>query len=89
MLRIDLDYLVVLAHIAFVVDERKLKADAGIEIVEEVAPAFKDGVFVLVLRQLVVDVVESDGFGIYFVCKSSRKKIPSVRLINISLSLIT
>lgn len=26
---------------------------------------------------------------IYFVCKSSRKKIPSVRLINISLSLIT
>ena len=26
---------------------------------------------------------------IYFVCKSSRKKIPSVRLTNISLSLIT
>ena len=26
---------------------------------------------------------------VYFVCKSSRKKIPSVRLINISLSLIT
>ena len=64
MLRLDLDNLVILAHIAFVVDERKLKADAGIEIVEEVAPAFKDGVFILVLCQLVVDIVESDRFGI-------------------------
>lgn len=63
-LRFDLDNLVVLAHIALVVDERKLKADAGIEIVEEVAPAFKDGVLILVLCQLVVNVVESDGFGI-------------------------
>ena len=64
VLRLDLDDLVVLAHIALVVDERKLKVDAGIEIVEEIAPAFKDGVFVLILGQLVVDVVESDGFGI-------------------------
>ena len=63
MLRLDLDYLVVLAHVTFMVDERQLKADAGIEIVEKVTPAFKDGVFVLVLRQLVVDVVESDSFG--------------------------
>ena len=46
------------------VNERQLKPDTGIEVVEEVAPAFKDGVFVLVLRQLVVDVVESDSFGI-------------------------
>ena len=64
VLRLDLDYLVVLAHIALVVDERQLKADAGIEVVEEVAPAFKDGVLILVLCQLVVNVVESDGFGI-------------------------
>ena len=64
MLRLDLDNLVVLAHIALMVDERKLKADTGIEIIEEIAPAFKDGVFVLILGQLVVDVVESDGFGI-------------------------
>ena len=64
VLRLDLDDLVVLAHIALVVDERQLKADTGIEIVEEIAPAFKDGVFVLILGQLVVDVVESDGFGI-------------------------
>ena len=64
MLRLNLDDLVVLAHVTLMVDERQLKADAGIEIVEEVAPAFKDGVFILVLRQLVVNVVESDGFGI-------------------------
>ena len=64
MLRLDLDDLVVLAHIAFMIDERQLKADTGIEVVEEVAPAFKDGVLILVLCQLVVNVVESDGFGI-------------------------
>ena len=64
VLRLDLNYLVVLAHIALVVDERQLKADTGIEVVEEIAPAFKDGVFILVLCQLIVYVVESDGFGI-------------------------
>ena len=64
VLRLDLDDLVVLAHIALVVDERQLKADTGIEVVEEVAPAFKDGVLILVLCQLVVNVVESDRFGI-------------------------
>ena len=63
MLRLDLNDLVILAHIALMVDERQLKTDTGIEVVEEVAPAFKDGVFILVLRQLVVDVVESDSFG--------------------------
>ena len=64
MLRLDLNDLVVLAHVALMVDERQLKADTGIEVVEEVAPAFKDGVLILVLCQLVVNVVESDGFGI-------------------------
>ena len=64
MLRLDLDDLVVLTHVTFMIDEGKLKTDTGIEVVEEVAPAFKDGVFVLILGQLVVDVVESDGFGI-------------------------
>ena len=64
MLRLDLDDLVVLAHITFVIHERQLKADTGIEVIEEVAPAFKDGVLILVLCQLVVNVVESDGFGI-------------------------
>ena len=64
VLRLDLNDPVVLAHVALMVDERQLKANTGIEVVEEIAPAFKDGVFVLILRQLVVDVVESDGFGI-------------------------
>ena len=64
MLRLNLDNLVVLAHIALMVDERQLKADTGIEVVEEVAPAFKDGVLILVLCQLVVNVVESDSFGV-------------------------
>ena len=64
VLRLDLDDLVVLAHVAFMVDERQLKAYTGIEIIKEIAPAFKDGVLVLVLRQLIVNVVESDGFGI-------------------------
>ena len=64
MLRLDLNDLVVLAHVTFMVDERQLKADTGIEVVEEVAPAFKYGVLILVLCQLVVNVVESDGFGI-------------------------
>ena len=64
MLRLDLDNLVVFAHVTFMIDERKLKTDAGIEVVEEVTPTFKDGVLVLILRQLVVDIVESDRFGI-------------------------
>ena len=64
VLRLNLNDLVILAHIALMVDERQLKADTGIEVVEEVAPAFKDGVFILILRQLVVNVVESDSFGI-------------------------
>ena len=64
MLRLDLNDLVVLAHVALMVDERQLKAYTGIEIIKEIAPAFKDGVLVLILRQLVVNVVESDSFGI-------------------------
>ena len=64
VLRLDLDHLVVFAHVTFVIHERKLKTNAGIEVIEEVAPAFKDGVLVLILRQLIVDIVESDRFGI-------------------------
>ena len=59
-----LNDLLVFSHIILVVDKRQLKADTNIEVVEEVAPAFKDGVLILVLCQLVVNVVESDGFGI-------------------------
>ena len=54
------------AHLALakLEQEGKLKADGAVEVVEEVAPAFKDGVLILVLCQLVVNVVESDGFGV-------------------------
>ena len=64
MLRLNLNDLVVFAHITFMVNERKLKADAGIKVVEEVTPAFKNGVLIFVLRELIVDVIEADGFGI-------------------------
>ena len=46
----------------------KLKADAGIKVVEEVTPAFKNGVLIFVLRELIVDVIEADGFGIQMFC---------------------
>lgn len=43
---------------------RKLKADGAVEVVEEVAPAFKDGCFILVLRKLVVNVLVLDRLGV-------------------------
>ena len=82
MLRLDLDDLVVLAHIALVVDERQLKADTGIEVVEEVAPAFKDGVLILVLCQLVVNVVESDSFGVQMFLHSANTVAPHFQIWN-------
>ena len=45
------------------VDEGELELDGAVEIVEEVAPAVKDRGFVLVLRELIVDVLILDGFG--------------------------
>ena len=61
MLRLDLNNLVVLAHVAFVVDERQLKADAGIEVVEEVAPVLKNGGLVVCLCKLIVNIFKGDG----------------------------
>ena len=46
------------------VDEAELKAHRGVEVVEELAPAVEDGVLVLGLRKLVVDVLERYGLGI-------------------------
>ena len=46
------------------VDERKLKAHRGVEVVEKLAPAVEDGVLVLALAQLVVDVLKLYGLGI-------------------------
>ena len=46
------------------VEEGKLKADGAVEVVEEVAPAFKDGCFILVLRKLVVNILILDRLGV-------------------------
>ena len=46
------------------VEEGKLKFDGAVEVVEEVAPAFKDGGFILVLRKLVVNVLILDRLGV-------------------------
>ena len=45
------------------VHEGKLELDGAIEIVQEVTPAFKDRGLILVLVQLVIDILELDGFG--------------------------
>ena len=46
------------------VQEGQLKTDGAVKVVEEIAPALEDGSFVLVLAELVVDVLELDGFRI-------------------------
>ena len=37
---------------------------AAVKIVQEITPVFKDRMLVLILRQLVVDIVKPDTFGI-------------------------
>lgn len=44
------------------VQEGELKADGAVEIIEKVTPAIEDSGFIIVLRKLVVDVLELDGF---------------------------
>ncbi len=41
--------------------------DGTVKIIEEVAPILKNSVLVLVLRQLVINVIEPNGFGIIFI----------------------
>ena len=45
------------------VHKAELKAHRGVEVVEELAPAVKDGVLVLALAQLVVDILKLYGLG--------------------------
>ena len=45
------------------IHEGKLEFDGAVEIVEEITPAVENGLLVLVVRELVVDVPELDGFG--------------------------
>lgn len=47
-----------------VLHERKLNADAGIKVIEEIAPAFKNRVLILILCQLIVDVIKTDSLGV-------------------------
>ena len=42
----------------------RLKFDGAVEVVEEVAPALKDGGFILILRKLVVNVLVLDRLGV-------------------------
>ena len=42
----------------------ELEVDGRVEKVEEIAPSVKDGAFILVLRQLIVDVQKLNGLGI-------------------------
>jgi len=46
------------------VEECELKFDGAVEVVEEVAPTFKDGGLVLVLCNLIIDVTKLQGFGV-------------------------
>ena len=46
------------------VHKGELEADGGIEIIQEVTPAVKDGTFVFILRKLVVDVLELNGSAV-------------------------
>ncbi len=46
------------------VQERELKLDGTVEIVEKIAPALKNGGLVLVLVELIVDVLKLNGFRV-------------------------
>ena len=64
VLRFDLDDLLILPHAAFLVDKGQLEMDAAVEVIEKIAPVFKNGALIVILGQLVVDVVKADGLGI-------------------------
>ena len=46
------------------VQERELQMNTGIEIVQKIAPAFKDRGLIIVLGQLIIDVLELNGLGV-------------------------
>ena len=53
------------------VQKGQLKPDGTVEVIEEITPALKDCGFVLILRELVVDVLELDGLGVVAVCHTA------------------
>ena len=64
---LDLDYRLKFLHIAMMVDKRQLEMDTAVKIIEKITPIFKNGILIFVLRQLIIDVVKADGFGIIFI----------------------
>ena len=60
----NVDALAELIQACLLIDERELDEDRAVEVVQKVAPCFKDGSFVLVLRKLVVDVLKGDGLRV-------------------------
>ena len=49
------------------VDEGKLEMDGAVKVIEEVAPVLENGILVLILRQLIIDIIKTDGLGIIFI----------------------
>ena len=48
------------------IDKAQLKMNTGIKVIEKITPVFKDRIFIFVLSQLVVDVIEADALRISF-----------------------
>ena len=53
------------------IHERQLKMDAGIKEIQEGTPFLKDCGFILLLRQLIVDVLELNCFGVIPICNTA------------------
>lgn len=64
------------------VDKGQLKGNGAVEIIEEIAPAIKDGLLVLVVRELVVDVPELDGFCEVIPCHLTNAILPHEQIRN-------
>ena len=47
-----------------VVDKGKLKLNGRIEIIEKITPVFKNGVLIVLLGKLIVNVKEADRIGL-------------------------
>ncbi len=49
------------------IEKRELQVNAVVKVIEEIAPALKDGGLVIVLGQLIVDVLKADGLGVVLI----------------------
>jgi len=50
------------------VQKGQLELNGAVEVVEEIAPALEDRRFIFILRELIVDVLKLDGFGVVAAC---------------------